>query len=76
MRFLGMAGYYRKFCNNFSSMSAPLTDLLKKIVSLFGMKFVKIPLKTLLKAMLSSAPVHLTPNLGKPCKLCVDDSDG
>ena len=30
MRFLGMAGYYRKFCNNFSSMSAPLTDHLKK----------------------------------------------
>ena len=27
MRFLGMAGYYRKFCNNFSSMSASLTDL-------------------------------------------------
>ena len=38
-RFLGMAGYNRTFCNNVSSMSAPL---LRKIVSLFGMKLVKI----------------------------------
>ena len=30
MRFLGMAGYYRKFCKNFSGVTAPLTDLLKK----------------------------------------------
>ena len=30
LRFLGMAGYYRKLCNNFSSVSTPLPDLLKK----------------------------------------------
>ena len=30
LRFLGMAGYYRNFCNNFSSVSVPLTDLLTK----------------------------------------------
>ena len=28
MRYLGMIGYYRKFCHNFSSVAAPLTDLL------------------------------------------------
>ena len=28
MRFLGMAGYYRKFCKNFSEVTAPLTELL------------------------------------------------
>ena len=29
-RFLGMAGYYRNFCLNFSEIAAPLTHLLSK----------------------------------------------
>lgn len=28
MRFLGMVGHYRCFCKNFSTVVAPLTDLL------------------------------------------------
>ena len=31
-RFLGMAGYYRYFCLNFSEIAAPLTNLLSKKV--------------------------------------------
>ena len=30
IRFLGMAGYYRKFCPNFSAVTEPLTRLLQK----------------------------------------------
>ena len=33
MRFLGMAGFYRKFCKNFSTIVYPLTNLLKKRVN-------------------------------------------
>ena len=32
-RFLGMAGYYRNFCLNFSDIAAPLTHLLSKNMS-------------------------------------------
>ena len=32
MGFLGMAGYYRKFCHNFSTAAEPLTQLLSKKV--------------------------------------------
>ena len=31
-RFLGMAGYYRKFCQIFSDVASPLTNLLAKNV--------------------------------------------
>jgi len=30
MQFLGMAGYYRKFCPNFSAIAEPLMELLSK----------------------------------------------
>ena len=31
MRFLGMAGYYCKFCHNLATIAAPLTGLLQEI---------------------------------------------
>ena len=34
MRFLGLVGYNRKFCNNFSIIAEPLTYLLDKRVKL------------------------------------------
>ena len=45
MRFLGMAGYYRKFCNNFSIITEPLTNLAKGS-SLLGLIIVRGLLKS------------------------------
>ncbi|MDA3086465.1 RNase H-like domain-containing protein [Campylobacter sp. CS_ED1] len=74
MRFLGMAGYYRKFCSNFSVIAEPLTNLLRK-----GTKFVwndrcQIAFDKL-KAILKSTPVLLAPDFNKCFKLAVDASD-
>ncbi len=72
-RFLGMVGYYRTFCKNFSTVVAPLTTLLSP----------KIPFKwsaecssafESAKALLCNAPVLTAPNFDKPFKLEVDAS--
>ncbi len=47
MRFLGLVGYYRGFCRNFSTVVAPLTDLLKAKQLLFGLLSVRKPLRQL-----------------------------
>ena len=56
MRFLGMAGYYRKFCPNFSSVTEPLTELLRKDVKFVWTKHCQLAFERL-KALLQSAPV-------------------
>ena len=74
MRFLGMAGYYRKFCPNFYTISEPLTQLLKKTRKFVWSddcekSFVK------LKAILKSSPVLQAPDFHSMFKLAVDASD-
>ena len=74
MRFLGMAGYYRKFCRNFSNVVNPLTNLMKKGVKFhWDMNcqnaFDKV------KAMLMNAPVLSAPQFEKPFKIMIDASD-
>ena len=73
MHFLGMAGYYRRFCCNFSLITAPLTNLLKK-----NQKYAWDPTCQAafqqVKSMLSSKPI-LSPDFQKPFLLMVDASD-
>lgn len=74
MRFLGMAGYYRKFCKNFSLVTEPLTRLLgKKVQYTWSNACEKAFLE--LKALLVNAPVLTAPSFDRPFKLAVDASD-
>ena len=61
MRFLGMAGYYRKFCKNFSGIAEPLTNLLKKSTKFKWNEKCQDAFDCL-KAILKSAPVLLAPD--------------
>lgn len=73
MRFLGLVGYYRCFCQNFSSVVAPLTNLLRRDV-----KFVWSPICQQafdqVKSLLCAAPVLAAPRLQQPFELFVDAS--
>ena len=73
MRFLGMAGFFRRFCQNFADVVAPLTNLLKKEV-----KFIWTPVEQeafeMVKSMLTCAPVLKAPDFSKPFQLAVDAS--
>ncbi len=74
MRFLGMAGYYRKFCPNFSAITEPLTRLLQKNVKFHWTEQCQFAFEQL-KAMLQRAPVLSAPDFTRPFKLAVDASD-
>ena len=74
MRFLGMAGYYRKFCPNFSTITELLTRLLQKKVKFMWTEDCQKSFDCL-KAMLKSAPVLSAPDFNLPFKLAIDASD-
>ena len=74
MRFLGMAGYYRKFYDNFSVIAEPLTNLLSKRTKFIWANDCQKAFD-ILKAILENEPVLLAPNFAKEFKLAVDDSD-
>ena len=71
--FLGMVGYYRTFCRNFSTVVAPLTSLLSPKTP-FKWSFECDSAFSSAKALLCSAPVLAAPNFEKPFKLEVDAS--
>ena len=74
MRFLGKAGYYRKFCYNFSVIAEPLANLLGKRVKFIWTDNCQKSFEKL-KAIRKSAPVLLAPSFDKEFKLVVDASD-
>ena len=69
-----MAGYYRKFCPNFSSITEPLTQLLRKDSKFVWTEQCQSAFEKL-KAMLQNAPVLSAPDFNRPFKLAVDASD-
>lgn len=73
-RFLGMAGYYRCFCRNFSSVAVPLTALLSPSNSFSWTLECQIAFDNI-KALLCSEPVLSAPNFDTPFKLEVDASE-
>ncbi|XP_063963929.1 uncharacterized protein LOC135156194 [Lytechinus pictus] len=74
MRFLGMAGYYRRFCHNFSDVVAPLTNLLRKEVKFIWSSDCQSAFDKV-KALLSTNPVRVAPDFSQPFSLMVDASD-
>lgn len=73
-RYLGMVGYYRRFINNFSEVTTPLTNLLCK-----GEQFVWSEACNeafdMTKKVLSSYPVLRAPDCKVPFQLSVDASN-
>jgi hypothetical protein len=71
--FIGLAGYYRRFILDFSRITKPMTELLKK-----GVKFVwseacdKAFRK--FRELLTSAPVLAQPDISKPYEVYCDAS--
>ena len=74
MRFLGLAGYYRCFCANFSSVATPLTNLLKAGAKYNWSPECQVAFEKV-KRQLCSAPVLAAPQLGKPFQLQTDASN-
>ena len=71
--FLGMSGYYRKFCKNFSSVCEPLTHLVSKHKEFVWDLECQRAFNTI-KGLLVSSPI-LMPNFKKRFLLAVDTND-
>lgn len=72
--FLGMVGYYRSFCKNFSAVVAPLTDLLSPKVCFHWSPDCKRAFNCV-KALLTNAPILAAPAFDRAFRLFVDASD-
>ena len=73
-RFLGVIGYYRKFCRNFSDIVSVLTNLLCKNATFIWSNECQVAFEKI-KSMLQNSPILKAPNFEQQFKLYVDASD-
>ena len=71
--FLGLSGFFRKFLKDYSTIAAPLTDLLKDDFT-WNWEDAQMKAFETLKALLVNAPVLAYPDYAKPFKLYCDAS--
>jgi hypothetical protein len=71
--FLGLASYYRRFIPNFSRISKPITDLLKKGNKYVWSKDCDQVFRTL-KKLLTTSPVLAQLDITKPFDIYCDAS--
>lgn len=74
-RLLGLAGFYQRFIRNYSSIVAPISDLLKKTKSKFIWTEAAEKAFGDLKAALVSAPILSNPDFNCPFVIESDASD-
>lgn len=72
--FLGLAGYYRRFIENFSNLTKPLTKLLKKNTS-FSWTFEQQNSFDMLREKLTSEPILQYPDFNREFVLTTDASN-
>nr|GFA59861.1 reverse transcriptase domain-containing protein [Tanacetum cinerariifolium] len=72
--FLSHAGFYRRFIQDFSKISRPMTHLLEKNTPFIFSKDCIQAFQTL-KKKLTEAPILIAPNWDLPCELMCDASD-
>jgi hypothetical protein len=71
--FLGLAGYYRRFVEGFSSIARPMTQLLKKDKKFEWTAKCEESFQQL-KSRLTSAPILIMPDITKPFDVYCDAS--
>ena len=74
IQFFGMTGYNRKFCNNFSVVAEPLTNLRSKQTKIVWNNSCHKAFD-IIKAILKIETVLLAPKFANEFKLAVDTSD-
>lgn len=74
-RLVGMAGYYRAHIKNFSSLSSPITELLKKKYLKFQWTETANAAFLKLKEALATPPILTPPDYSKPFSIHCDASE-